>query len=349
DGLSSSSSETCWISVMSWMFISSPGWSARAVPDETRRSRAAREDLVQVTGPSSYRGYNLAVNGRTRAARLPKESAQLVQRGLAARGIAGRGGAAPAVPVPVVDAAEAIGRRRLPDAPEGGVAAALLVEVDGAGGAFVPGAGAGAVDGAVAELGEDDGAAGEKALELDAHVAPAAREVVDGGGGAGLDEREVGAQADDVDEIVDGHVAVVIPVARVHERAVEDAAERGDGGGPGGVVGGAVERGELAADGEDGDVLAGGEAAERDEALAVAAPPGGAIARGERAAPLVGRARGGEAHDGEERDGEAGGAGVADGGDDGRRCRRKARVVDDHGGGGIGLVPRDDELDVVGA
>ena len=148
------------------------------------------------------------------------------------------------------------------------------------------------MDGAVAELGEDDGAAGEEALELDARVAPAAHEVVLGRRGVGLDEREVGAQADDVDEVVDGDGAEVVPVARVHERAVEDAAHVGDGGGPGGVVGGAVERGELAADREDGDALAGGEARQLDEAGAVAAPPGGAVARGERAAPLVGACAG---------------------------------------------------------
>ena len=94
--------------------------------------------------------------------------------------------------------------------------------------------------------------------------------------------------------------------------------------------------------------LLGGEARELDEACRVAAPPGGAIARGERAAPFVGRARRRQADNGKSVTARPAARASRIGVNRGRR-RRKARVVDNRRRGGVGLVPGDDELDVVGA
>src|SRR5206468_3273581 len=138
------------------------------------------------------------------------------------------GRAAPAVPIPEDDAAEPLRRRAFPHAPERFVAAALLAEVDDAARALVPRRRRRAADRSIPELGEDDRPPErrEPALELDAAIAPTARHVVDRGGVAGLDEREVATQPDDVDEIPDGDLAIVVPVARVPQRAAEHLPHR---------------------------------------------------------------------------------------------------------------------------
>ena len=67
---------------------------------------------------------------RSLATSARKQLAQLVGGRLAARAVAARRGAAPAVPVPEVDAGQEVGWSVAPDAPERLVAAALLVEID---------------------------------------------------------------------------------------------------------------------------------------------------------------------------------------------------------------------------
>src|SRR5258708_5501855 len=100
---------------------------------------------------------------------------------------------------------------------EGLVGAPLLVEIDRRARALVPRRRDGAALRRIAELGEPDraAAAAREAIDLDAQIAPAAHQLVDGWRwGAAVDQREVPRQAGLVDQIVERGVGEVIPVGR---------------------------------------------------------------------------------------------------------------------------------------
>ncbi|MCB9542812.1 MAG: hypothetical protein H6703_10225 [Myxococcales bacterium] len=144
----------------------------------------------------------------------------------------------------------------------------------------------GAVEARVAELGEDERAVDAEAPAEEglADGGPGSGEVVDAGVGVGA-EAVVAGEADEVDVLPEGDLAVVVPVGGVEEPAGVDGADVGDEGAP--AVGAVFERGELAADAVERGAFGGGEAGVVQDEAVVARPPARLVGGAEGAAPLA--------------------------------------------------------------